>query len=262
VQANATNGQMRLVVQRANTDDYAGTQAPGAFIIEPYSYGMSMSYPGTIQCNTAFFQVGPMQPFTGVPTILGSGYGGILIVINETDVGGLYLTSKAGANPPSTSLTRLISQTYANGDGGPMQFITRGASGFQFMTGNLDAEAQGVIITSAGHMGVGRGVVAPATHLHIADTGGAAFRVQDSNTVTGGAIQFNQAGALMSVNTYGPTGVFSGTPLKLSATGVGFNNNAPVAKAAVITTPTSDTVGTKAAIDAIRVVLTNLGLTA
>ena len=40
------------------------------------------------------------------------------------------------------------------------------------------------------------------------------------------------------------------------------NDAVPVVKAVAITTPTSDTVGTKAAIDAIRVALTNYGITA
>jgi hypothetical protein len=43
---------------------------------------------------------------------------------------------------------------------------------------------------------------------------------------------------------------------------IGFYGKAPVVQAVAITTPTSDTVGTKVAIDAIRVALTNLGLTA
>lgn len=43
---------------------------------------------------------------------------------------------------------------------------------------------------------------------------------------------------------------------------LGFYNKAPVVQAVAIASPTSDTVGTKVAIDAIRVALTNLGLTA
>ncbi len=49
--------------------------------------------------------------------------------------------------------------------------------------------------------------------------------------------------------------------IRINSTGVGLNGNAPTAKAATIATPTSDTVGTKAAIDAIRVALTNIGIT-
>jgi hypothetical protein len=44
--------------------------------------------------------------------------------------------------------------------------------------------------------------------------------------------------------------------------GVGLNGNAAVAKASAIASPTSDTVGTKAAIDAIRVAIQAIGITA
>jgi hypothetical protein len=58
-------------------------------------------------------------------------------------------------------------------------------------------------------------------------------------------------------------GTTTGTKIGTSTTQkLGFYNKAPVVQAAAITTPTSDTVGTKVAIDAIRVALTNLGLTA
>lgn len=53
---------------------------------------------------------------------------------------------------------------------------------------------------------------------------------------------------------------FTGT-LTHAGAAVGLNGNTPVAKAAAIATPTSDTVGTKEAIDAIRVALANIGIT-
>lgn len=50
--------------------------------------------------------------------------------------------------------------------------------------------------------------------------------------------------------------------LEISATGVGLNGNAPVAKAAAIASPTADSAALKTAVDAIRAALTNIGITA
>lgn len=50
--------------------------------------------------------------------------------------------------------------------------------------------------------------------------------------------------------------------LLVNATGTAVNGNTPPPKAGAIATPTSDTVGTKAAIDAIRVAIQAFGITA
>jgi hypothetical protein len=50
--------------------------------------------------------------------------------------------------------------------------------------------------------------------------------------------------------------------LRVSETGVGFNGAAPVAKASAITSPAAELASLKTAVDAIRVALTNVGITA
>ena len=130
-QSTAPNGQMRLRISRNGADAYGGEN----LLITPYSFGMSMEYLGILQVNTALLGVGAAEPYTHMPGPLGAGFGGVLNVFNETDTGAMWITCKAGGSPPATSFGRIICQTYAFGDGGPMQFITRGASGFQFMTG-------------------------------------------------------------------------------------------------------------------------------
>jgi hypothetical protein len=49
--------------------------------------------------------------------------------------------------------------------------------------------------------------------------------------------------------------------VRVDQNGVGLNGVAPVARAPAIPSPSSDSAGTKAAIDAIRTALTNLGVT-
>ena len=96
---------------------------------------------------------------------------------------------------------------------------------------------------------------------NVADTSSVDFRRGGSSKWHAG---LNFAGSNTdSFDFYSQQG--AGTVLALAggATAkVGFLGAAPVARAAAITTPTSDTVGTKAAIDAIRVALTNIGITA
>lgn len=50
--------------------------------------------------------------------------------------------------------------------------------------------------------------------------------------------------------------------LRVGPGGVGLNGNAPTAKAAAIASPTADVAALKTAVDAVRVALTNIGITA
>jgi hypothetical protein len=65
------------------------------------------------------------------------------------------------------------------------------------------------------------------------------------------------AGKGLWVGANGKTAV-----IRATETGVGFNGVAPVAKAAAITSPAAEAAALKTAVDAIRVALTNVGITA
>lgn len=65
------------------------------------------------------------------------------------------------------------------------------------------------------------------------------------------------AGKIFHIGAQGKTSL-----LRVNETGVGFNGAAPVAKAGAITTPAETLAALKTAVDAIRVALTNVGITA
>lgn len=77
------------------------------------------------------------------------------------------------------------------------------------------------------------------------------------------AMLANQLTGALSMAPPGTFILYSGaTPrLQSSPVGVGLNGNGPTAKAAAIASPTADAAALKTAVDAIRVALTNIGIT-
>jgi hypothetical protein len=123
---------------------------------------------------------------------------------------------------------------------------------------------------------VGTGAITPAvdlevftggaadTSLGVRTTSGANFRIIASNTAATGVILQTQNAAPLELKANGNSG------LKISTTGaLGLYGATPVARAAAITTPTApsaayvqaEAAAMKTAVDAIRVALTNLGVT-
>ncbi len=213
-QATAPNGQMRFRVSRATQDTYHGQH----FQIVPYAYGMSFEYLGLTQFNTATFGVGAAEPYTSIPGAMGPGYGGVVLAFNQGDTGGLWLTSTdqgltATGSAATPVFSSVISQSYAYGDGGPLRFITRGASGFQFLQGAANAERQiftldrfGQALFSgsltspaqAGNLTVyGQGGVLPTATL-FANTGQTGDILQVSGQVPGIFSRYNKNGVFMT----------------------------------------------------------------
>jgi hypothetical protein len=119
----------------------------------------------------------------------------------------------------------------------------------------LSVSAGGALVVSPGN-----GI------LGVLIAGGATLRMSNA---AASANWFWQVLADKRMNFASPQGepLIVSNPLQVTGSvfatgGLGINGNAPVGKAAAIASPASDTSGTKAAIDAIRVALTNIGITA
>lgn len=104
------------------------------FIIAPYQYGMSMSYPGVLEISSDFLSVrGRNLVGEGSPPI-----GGRLFVGDNHDLGGIQLTAfsvldSSGNVDRSQSFVELLSQTFFEDSHGDMLFAVRNPQdGFRF----------------------------------------------------------------------------------------------------------------------------------
>lgn len=137
-QETPPNGEMRFRLSRATVDSSGGKD----FLITTYAFGLALEYKGFTQWNTSTFGVGAAEPYTNIPGSIGQGYGGVILAFDQPDIGGMFMSAK-GTTPaglPTGPFGVLCNQKYDGTSNGPMRFITRGASGFQFATGPINGE--------------------------------------------------------------------------------------------------------------------------
>lgn len=147
------------------------------FIIAPYKFGMSVSYPGVVEFVTPAFSIHSQDNSSGAHLWIG----------DEHDLGGIFATAHDSMNSDNTidrsqSFVSLTSETFTGGSHGDMLFSVRDSQdNFRFQFGPLNAaEAPGVYqqFTRARIDSSGKGFFDGGTQ-----TGGADFA--ESVSITG-----------------------------------------------------------------------------
>lgn len=127
-------------------DTHPASSTPNkSFIIAPYNYGMSISYPGLIEFDATEFSV-----HVNTATKQGLGMGAHLWVGDNDDYGGLLTTANDvlvnGVFDRSQSFVSMTSETFAGASHGDMLFSLRDPEdSFRFQQGPAgQAEAPGI----------------------------------------------------------------------------------------------------------------------
>lgn len=155
-QQSAANGEMQLRVSRAGADPEGATH----FLITPFTYGMSIEYPGNLEIWSKKLFIHP-NPTTGSPAPIVD-----MWVCNSNDSGGLTISSKLGNATEAEMDVRLTCQTFAGGVHGPFRLIQRNVNdsdrgGWLFESGAVASETVKARITSLGAIGT-RQTTSPA----------------------------------------------------------------------------------------------------
>lgn len=228
--------------------------------IVPYNSGMAIDCKGIVECWVEDWSIHNNNRGGGA-----IGDEARLWVGNNGDSGGVYISAHSEeADDPRKRWCRIVSRNFGGNQGnGPMQFIVRDRLDyFSFMSGDTGTRpgevgnpTEAARITSGGSLRLGHGG-APLDRLHVSGSGGVAFRLHDS-AVSGGAIRFTQVKEVLSLHTYGAGGAFTATPLKISPSGVGFNNAAPSRPA--LGAAATNAATTQALVNQIRAALISMG---
>lgn len=194
------------------------------------------------------------------PTVCQSGdlLGTIVFEGYTTVLGGSG--AAAGANFQHVAEMRgLATETYGATWGGKIQLRAVPPGGTAVVLHATIGGDEAIEASSGGLLARGTGTVStgPGCRM-IYNTGATAGQLQAFNWTSGVWSDWLIQGLNIKLQPSGG----AGTQLVVNSTGTGINGNTPVPKAAAILTPLSDSIGTKAAIDAIRLALTNLGVTA
>lgn len=132
--------QYHFRLSRATPDQYGYRH----FLITPYTYGMAIEYPGTIEVWSGNFSV-HMNPSCPVSPLCGPGAN--FWVGDEIDSGGLYVTAMNNAGGNSSTVT-LAADRFTHTSHGSMNFVVRNTTdAFKFDVGAWGSEAMAAQIS-------------------------------------------------------------------------------------------------------------------
>ena len=147
--------QYHFRLSRATPDLYGFKD----FLITPYTYGMAVEYPGTLEFWTGSFSV-HMNPRCPVSSLCGPGAN--LWVGDEIDSGGLYVTAMNNSGGNSSTVT-LAADRFTHASHGSLNFVVRNTTdAFKFDMGPFGSEvmkAQISTTASASNMDLYNGPV-------------------------------------------------------------------------------------------------------
>lgn len=252
---------------RSSLDAALGGSGAAGFVVE----GPTASTDNVIQPTGAAVVPLTVQGFAGQTADLQQWQDSAGAVLAKVDSGGsitlavnqgvrsTYLTDPGNTTPyiqfTSSNITVVNRTTASN-----IPLIVKGMAS---QSGNLQQwqDSAGTVLayvnaagnTKVSGLGVGVPAASAATSAYIP-----VLYIDSFNSYTGGP-----GGVAVQDGLNFAVGTTTGTKIGTATTQkIGFFNKTPIVQPAAIASPTSDAVGTKAAIDAIRVALTNLGLTA
>ncbi len=191
--------QYHFRLSRATPDLYGFKN----FLVTPYTYGMAIEYPGTLEVWSGNFSV-HMNPSCPVSSLCGPGAN--LWVGDEIDSGGLYVTALDNGGG-SASNVQIVAQRFTRMSHGSLNFVVRNTTdAFKFDVGPFGSEvmkAQISTTASASNMDLYNGPVQATLRAQTGTLGG----VQLGSTSNDAVSLFANNGAAQV--TLFPSGNFS-----------------------------------------------------